>query len=78
MIKAVGAGSTFSDVDEAAGIVYAVDHGAVQQVAGILKATAQGAGGGTLGSATARSTSPPPSPPPGARQSSRAFRPARG
>ena len=28
MIKAVGAGDSFSDVDEAAGIVYAVDHGA--------------------------------------------------
>ena len=28
MIKAVGAGGTFSDVDEAAAIVYAVDHGA--------------------------------------------------
>jgi subtilisin family serine protease len=28
MIKAVGASSTFSDVDEAAAIVYAVDHGA--------------------------------------------------
>jgi subtilisin family serine protease len=28
MIKAVGPGDTFSDVDEAAGIVYAVDHGA--------------------------------------------------
>jgi Subtilase family len=27
-VKAVGAGDTFSDVDEAAGIVYAVDHGA--------------------------------------------------
>jgi subtilisin family serine protease len=27
-IKAVGAGDSFSDVDEAAGIVYAVDHGA--------------------------------------------------
>jgi subtilisin family serine protease len=28
MVKAVGAGDTFSDVDEAAAIVYAVDHGA--------------------------------------------------
>ena len=28
VIKAVGAGNSFSDVDEAAGIVYAVDHGA--------------------------------------------------
>jgi subtilisin family serine protease len=28
MLKAVGAGDTFSDVDEAAAIVYAVDHGA--------------------------------------------------
>ena len=28
MVKAVGAGGSFSDVDEAAGIVYAVDHGA--------------------------------------------------
>ena len=28
MVKAVGKGDSFSDVDEAAAIVYAVDHGA--------------------------------------------------
>ena len=28
MVRAVGAGDSFSDVDEAAAIIYAVDHGA--------------------------------------------------